>query len=199
MSDFILRKPPRRKPQTLSVAYFGEPILRKKAEPVKEFTPEILNDLLDLAYDMRETIHFHKSAGLAATQVFQDIRIFATCHARNMSRDPNINPSLLPVKIYINPTLIDPLSERIDAEEGCMSLPNIRVSVERPAGITIKGYNLDGEECTEVLTGWEARLVMHENDHLNGVLSIDRTTDRERKMVDPILRLIKQKYAKKKR
>lgn len=199
MSDFILRKPPRRKPQVLPLAYYGEAILRQKAEAIKEFTPEILGDLLDLAYDMRETINYYKSAGIASNQVFRDIRIFVTCHARNLAQDKDKDASHFPMKVYINPVLVEPTSRKVQAEEGCMSLPGIRVSVERPEGITVKAYNLDGIECIEVFEGWEARMMMHENDHLNGVLAIDRTTDREKKLIDPILRQIKQKVMDKKR
>ena len=74
------------------------------------------------------------------------------------------------------------------------SLPNLHVKVARPKKIHIRYQNLEGELIEKDLEGFIARVNMHENDHLNGVLHIDRATPKDRKAIEPELQKLKQKY-----
>lgn len=78
--------------------------------------------------------------------------------------------------------------------EGCLSLPRLHVEVVRPQKIKIRYQNLKGEFIEEILDTFRGRMMMHENDHLNGVLTIDRMDPKDRKKVEPFLRAIKEKY-----
>ena len=75
-----------------------------------------------------------------------------------------------------------------------MSLPGLHVEVTRPKSIHVRYQNMKGEFIEEDLTEFRARMFMHENDHLNGVLHIDRMDPKERKDIEPLLRDMKQKY-----
>ena len=96
--------------------------------------------------------------------------------------------------MIINPVLSSPSSEMASMLEGCMSLPGLHVEVVRPQKIHIRYQNIKGEFIEEDLEDFRARMFMHENDHLNGVLHIDRMDPKERKEIEPVLRAMKQKY-----
>jgi peptide deformylase len=78
--------------------------------------------------------------------------------------------------------------------EGCLSLPHLRVNVIRPHKITIEATDIEGNIFVQEFEGINARTRMHENDHLNGVLHIDRTDPKTRNEIEPILREMKKKY-----
>ncbi|MBJ7449604.1 MAG: peptide deformylase [Parachlamydiales bacterium] len=170
----------------LPIAYFGDTILRKKAKPVEAVDDE----LRKFVEDMFETMDKNDGAGLAAVQVHRDMRLFIS-RIDTWNRDGTVN--LGTPLVFINPVLTDPSPEMIAMEEGCLSLPGIRGMVLRPAEVTVEATDLNGNRFKERYTGIQARCCMHENDHINGVLMIDRFSPRERKMVDAKLRLIKKK------
>jgi peptide deformylase len=80
-----------------------------------------------------------------------------------------------------NPRIVDESAETILEEEGCLSFPGITIDIERPAAVTCEALDLSGEQVTIEAEGLHARLLMHEVDHVNGVLIIDRATPEERK------------------
>ena len=84
-------------------------------------------------------------------------------------------------------------------QEGCLSIPTIYEDVERPIEVTIEAQDLDGNRFVEKFTGYEARVVLHENDHVNGVLFIDRIRGKKRQELDQALREVKKKYFHKKK
>lgn len=170
-----------------SLTYYGNPVLRKKASPIEE-----INDWVkDLAHEMIAFTQKHRGFALAAPQVGELVRLFIICHdditpdGQLVEREP---------QVFINPKLSDPSSERWMMDEACFSIPGIHVPVERPVSITIEALDLEGKPFTETRKGLPARVVMHENDHLNGVLSIDRTSQKDRNKVEVQLRAIKKKY-----
>lgn len=168
--------------------YYGNPGLRKKCEEVGEITDEIRQ----IAQDLIETVLEKDGAGLAAPQIGYYVRMFVSRYENGA--DSEGWPILCPPKIYINPVLSKP-SERVDTHgEGCLSIPGIYEEVTRPWEIHVQAKDLDGNPFTEVTTGWRARNIMHENDHINGVLFIDRIDPKKRKKIDPDLRSIKKKY-----
>lgn len=171
----------------LKIYYYGHPILRKRCEPVKEITDEIRK----LAHDMIETMDKNDGIGLAAPQVGHSIRMFVL---RNYVFTEEGHWTLSEPKVYINPKLSKPSEHVISDTEGCLSFPGIRVHVSRPDKIVIEAMDLDGKTFVEELEGYNARVRMHENDHINGVLFIDRIEAHEKKKIDPALKAIKKKY-----
>lgn len=175
----------------LPLAYYGNPVLRKKALPVEEITDEIR----EFVGHMIETLHAHNGAGLAAPQVNRSIRIFLT-NAPILSDDKEkwLEGTL---RIFINPRLFDPSPEVWEWPEGCLSVPELYPPIVRPWKISVEAMDLEGKTFVETFTAMEARAVMHENDHINGVLNIDRTDHKLRRELEPQLRAIKKKFASK--
>jgi len=145
----------------LEMRTFGDPVLKSRAAPVKTFD----GALARLAEEMFETMREHEGVGLAANQVGRLKRIFvAEVEDRRL--------------VVVNPA-IEEVSERTErAEEGCLSIPGVRVEVERPAAVVLTGQNLDGSPLRIEAEGLLARVLQHETDHLDGVLILDRV-DRE--------------------
>ena len=142
----------------LDIVTYGNEILAQKAEPVKEFTPELATFVEEL-YDTMVKGH---GVGLAANQVGKLLRIFVTGVDGDKQR------------VFINPEIIATSPEESDYEEGCLSLPGLYTHVTRPAAVKIQAWNEKGRPFTFEADGFLARVILHENDHLNGVLFIDR-------------------------
>ena len=96
--------------------------------------------------------------------------------------------------VYINPKIHSPSDEEIEDIEGCLSIPGLRLDVYRPEIISIEAMDLNGNIFHEELEGYNARTRMHENDHINGVLYIDRVSPAVKKKIEPTLKEIKKKY-----
>lgn len=152
----------------LKIAQLGQPVLWKVAEPVPEediATPEFQRFLAD----MRETLRTAEGAGLAAPQVFASRRVFlaAVLPAKHEDDPPE-------VEVFINPRITGASREMAESWEGCLSFPELLVKVERPVAVRIEYLNAAGEGRAMELAGFPARVVQHENDHLEGVLTLDR-------------------------
>lgn len=172
----------------LPIRYYGHPDLRMKAKPIVEVDEEVRK----LAADMLETMLSHdNSIGFAGPQLGILWRMFVIREEKML---PGGGYTLGPPEIIINPVLSSPSQEMEMMLEGCMSLPGLHVEVTRPVTIHASYLNLKGEKIEEDLTGFRARMFMHENDHLNGVLTIDRASPKERKRLEPLLRALKNKY-----
>lgn len=141
-----------------------EAILRKKAEPVKEFTPQLKEYVNEMISFMREM----NGVGLAAPQIGDSRRIFV-CEAEEG------NPM-----VFINPEILGTSVEENVYEEGCLSVPGIYTKVTRPESITIQAWNERGRPFTIEAGGFLATVVQHEFDHLNGVIFIDHIKERTR-------------------
>ncbi len=140
------------------VVKYPAPILRKKAVPVARITPET-HQLIDYM------IHVMRSArgiGLAAPQVGVSQRIIV------------IEPPDKPLRVILNPQILERSAEQVLGEEGCLSIPALYGQVRRPKSIVIRGLNRHGKPIRLVLDELPARIVLHEVDHLDGVLFIDR-------------------------
>ncbi|MBS0604065.1 MAG: peptide deformylase [Verrucomicrobia bacterium] len=171
----------------LKIYYYGHPVLRKRCEPISEITDEIRK----LASDMIETMDKNDGIGLAAPQVGRSIRMFVL---RNYIFTEEGHWTVSEPKVYINPKLSSPGTEMLSDTEGCLSLPGLRLHVLRPDKITVEAMDLDGKIFVEELEGYNARVRMHENDHINGVLFVDRIDVNARKKIDPLLKEMKKKY-----
>lgn len=142
------------------------PVLRRKAQKVKEFGPE-LQSLID---DMVETMRVAPGVGLAAPQVGISQRVIVVEYGDD--EDENKPPKLYAV---VNPEIIRQGEEIEVGTEGCLSIPGFVGDVERAGDIVLKGFNRRGQPIRLKAAGWLARIFQHEIDHLNGILFIDRT------------------------
>lgn len=172
----------------LDLRYYGDPILREKAKPIEEITDEIRN----LAADMIETMNSYKGIGLAAPQVGVLLRMFIS---NLVSEDEQGELHYGEPMVFINPVISNPSDVLVERSEGCLSIPQLYYSVLRPLTITLEATDLEGNSFKEECYGYVARNRMHENDHLNGVLFIDRIKGKRRNEIEPYLRQIRQKYS----
>ncbi len=171
----------------LPIVVYGDPVLRRKAALIEEITPEIEQ----LASDMIDTMmKANNGVGLAAPQVGRSLRLFVL---RDEILDDSGDYVFSSPEVVINPVFSNPSKKMETALEGCLSLPKIEVEVARPSNIHVRYQTLKGEFVEEDLKDFRARVFMHENDHLNGTLIIDRISSNERNRLDPFLRKIKIK------
>lgn len=142
----------------------GDPRLLQVSQPLEQFgTPE----LLELIRDMRDTMAAANGAGLAAPQIGIPLRVVIFGVEQN-PRYPQMEP--VPFTILCNPVLT-PLDDALeDGWEGCLSVPGMRGLVPRHARLRYEGYDADGTAITREVSGFHARVVQHECDHLDGVL-----------------------------
>lgn len=173
----------------LELAYYGDPILRKKAAPIHEITPEVVQ----LSQDLLDTMHQKKGVGLAAPQVKKSFSIFVA-QFPDKSRPEKWVPG--PIEIFINPKILEVSEECGVHSEGCLSIPALYADVWRPIKIRVEFTTLQGERLVKEFEDYDARIILHENDHLNGVLFIDRLDKQQRKEIEPDLLKIKKKYAR---
>jgi peptide deformylase len=172
----------------LPIRYYGHPDLRQIAKPVEKITPEIRQTCEAMLAKM---LSFENCIGFAGPQLGIALRIFVMREEKFLPDDKYYFGE---PEVIINPILSSPSEEKVSMLEGCMSLPNLHVEVVRPKAIHVRYQNLKGEVIEEDLTDFRARMFMHENDHLNGVLHIDRMDPKKRKEIEPILREMKKKY-----
>jgi peptide deformylase len=172
----------------LKIYHYGHSVLRKHCKPIEEITDEIRQ----LALDMIETMDKTNGIGLAAPQVGHPIRMFV---CRNYIFGEDGNWTLSEPKVYINPKLSSPSDRILTDTEGCLSFPKLRLEIDRPDGIIVEALDIHGNPFREEVEGYNARVRMHENDHINGVLFIDRVDANTRKKIDPLLREIKKNYS----
>jgi peptide deformylase len=151
----------------LPIAQLGQPVLRQRAAPVPA---ELLGkpELLEFVGQMLNTLQTVGGVGLAAPQVFMSQRIFLAAFER-----PEDDKEL-EVEVFVNPQLTSLGETRISAWEGCLSFPELNVLVPRYQSVRVRYLTPKGEERTRDLTGFAARVVQHENDHLDGILTLDR-------------------------
>jgi peptide deformylase len=155
----------------LKVARMGHPVLRARAraiEPAEIGTPRI-QQLID---DMFETMREYQGVGLAAPQVHQSLRLFVAGFAPDDEDDDR--PSRVPLMTLINPEILPVGTETVEDWEGCLSIPDIRGRVPRSSQISVRAYDRHGKRLEIRASGFTARVIQHETDHLNGVLFFDR-------------------------
>ena len=153
------------------VLKMGDPLLYRKAEPVREFNTPALDALID---DMFETMAALNGAGLAAPQigVSQRVVIFSV---ESNPRYPDVEP--VPTTVLINPVLTPIGNEMDDGWEGCLSVPGLRGLVSRYKQLRYTGFDQRGQPIDRTVSGFHARVVQHECDHLDGILYPMRLRD----------------------
>ena len=155
-----------------NVLRIGHPALRRCAAEVPDdwFGSQRLQQLIDDLFDTKSAC---SGAGLAAPQIDESWRVFVVGMGHN-PRYPNAQPLL--ERVLINPVIQSIGNEVITGWEGCLSVPGLRGEVVRWQQINLKWQDQEGAFHTEELQDFHARVVQHENDHLNGVLFPDRLT-----------------------
>lgn len=148
----------------LPIRIFGDPVLRMRAREVEAF-----DDVLrTLAADMLETLRGANGVGLAANQVGVLKRVFVWEHAERNG-------------VFVNPEVVETSEATELAEEGCLSFPGLFYESERPFRARMRGVDAHGETVEETGEGLFARILLHELDHLNGILFIDHLARHDRK------------------
>ncbi|MGA8723971.1 MAG: peptide deformylase [Acidimicrobiales bacterium] len=153
-----------------TVRVFGDPVLKQAAREVDEVDAALVR----LVDDMVETMYASEGAGLAATQVGIQKRLFVY--------DVGEGPEAV-----VNPEIVESGGEWYH-EEGCLSIPGLRLGIVRPNQVHLRGIGLDGEELDLEADEFLGRVFQHEVDHLDGVLMIERLEDDLRRQALRVLR-----------
>jgi len=173
----------------LPIVKYGHPVLRKKGERIEKITPEIKQ----LIADMFETMAASHGVGLAAQQVgvakqltVIDVRE-VTDRPSTLELDgrPADVASIMPL-VLINPK-VTPVTEPVAGPEGCLSFPEIFADISRPGTVDVQALDAKGKPIAFRCGGLLARAVQHENDHLNGLLFIDRMDKKTKAELQPEL------------
>jgi len=168
----------------LGITKYGAEVLRKVAEPIEEINDEIIN----IINDMLETLYSSKDGvGIAAPQIGVSKRIIII----------DTNPSDASVKpiVIINPEIVE--KEGLsNAEEGCLSVPDIRAEVKRCERVVVEGLDHEGNKIRVEGTGLLARVFQHEIDHINGTLFIDHISKLKQQLIKKRLHKIEKGQTK---
>jgi peptide deformylase len=152
------------------VRLYGDPVLKQVAHEVDR----VDGSLVRLVDDMVETMYDSEGAGLAAPQVGVQKRLFVY--------DVGDGPA-----VVVNPSIVETDGEWY-YDEGCLSIPGLRLGILRPGRVHLRGYDLDGEAISIEADDFLGRVFQHEVDHLDGVLMIERLDDDMRKQALRVLR-----------
>ncbi len=154
----------------LEILRLGHPSLREPARPVgsDELGRREVQTLID---DMIETMRAAPGVGLAAPQIGRDLQLFVW---EAETAEAEEAPA---ARAIVNPMIEPESGELVYDWEGCLSIPELRGLVPRHPSIRLHGLDRDGSPIDAVVEGFEARIVQHENDHLNGVVFLDRMRD----------------------
>ncbi len=148
----------------LEIVTIGNETLARKAAPLREFDA----GLTAFIAEMFEALKVGHGLGLAAPQVDRSIRLFVTDVEGDKPR------------VFINPEIVLTSQETIDWEEGCLSLPGLYQKVLRPESVRMQAYNERGRPFSIEASGLLARVLLHEYDHLEGILFVDRLGEAKR-------------------
>jgi len=160
------------------IVRYGNPILKKACQPVTD-----LSRLASLVQDMFDTMYEAEGIGLAANQIGVDLNV--------MVIDITHTDEAEEPYVFLNGAILERGGEEV-LEEGCLSLPEIRLQVKRPEWIRFKYQTMKGEYQTRIFKGLLGRAIQHEMDHLQGILIIDRVSKLERLKYQNQLRKIQQ-------
>lgn len=174
----------------LPIFLFGSPVLRQPALPV-DVAAEDKEKLLLFVKDMVETMHKADGCGLAAPQVGVSKRILVVDGDELQEKYPELKGFH---REMINPEFTFKSEETTSCEEGCLSIPGVDADVSRPNVIRISYINTDFQQVEEEFSGFAARMLQHEMDHLDGIVFTDHASPIRKKMIAAkLLRIAKGK------
>lgn len=179
----------------LRVTQYGEPVLRQPGQRIVQFDEA----LRKLSEEMIETMYAEDGAGLAAQQVGEALQL---CVIDIGDLEPELLDFQLDGKrppidlimplVLVNPELKVLPGRKLEAEEGCLSFPGIRIRVARPEMVEVHYQDVEGGPHVLRAGGWFARVIQHEYDHLQGVLFIDHLATKELRQLDSKLKKLKR-------
>jgi peptide deformylase len=181
----------------LRVTQYGEPILRKVGKPITKFDAA----LAELADDMVDTMYDEEGIGLAAQQVDRALQICVVDVRPPEDAEITFNYSFdgkqPPLDLFMPMAIINPKVTIIDAsedayEEGCLSFPGVNGNVDRPVGVRCEFQDTEGNPHVIEADGLLGRCILHEVDHLNGQLFIDRMDKRDLKKNEAKIKKLKR-------
>jgi peptide deformylase len=177
----------------LEIVHYNDPVLRTKGEKIAAFDKE----LALFAEQMIETMHEAKGIGLAAQQVGRAVQVCVVdLRAADADFDWKLDGSKPPLELFMPMVLVNPKvtvarkTPTAVVEEGCLSFPEIRGDVERAQVLTAKYFDQHGLPHSLECSGLFARCILHEVDHLNGILFIDRMEKTVRAMIDEAVKAL---------
>lgn len=162
----------------LPIYLYGHPVLRAVAAPVDTATPD--PDLSELIANMYETMYASDGVGLAAPQIGKSIALVVIDGSPLAERFPECEGFK---RTIINPELEILDGEEVGRDEGCLSLPGLSEEVKRVEHIRLKYLDGDLKPCEEEISGFAARIVQHELDHLIGKVYTDRVNLMRRQLI----------------
>jgi peptide deformylase len=167
----------------LPVIAYGDPVLRKQAEPITSEYPK----LSELIANMWETMYHACGVGLAAPQIGLPIRLFVI-DASPFGEDEDLpeaerNQLKIFKRVFINATIESEAGKSWVFNEGCLSIPDIREDVTRLDTVTLRYLDENFKEHTEVYDGLLARIIQHEYDHIEGVLFTDKLSSLKKRLL----------------
>jgi peptide deformylase len=163
------------------IVKYGDPVLETVCEPVEEFDTEELHQLVD---DMFETMYDASGVGLAAPQVGLLKRL--TVVDCSCGEDPNEK------FVFINPEIVATEGTQT-GEEGCLSIPGFREDVKRAQKVTVRARDAKGDTFEVECEDLPARAILHENDHLNGILFLRHVSSLKRELIKRKIRKLRKK------
>ena len=162
----------------LKIAQMGHPVLRARARPLhpSEIRTPKVQQLID---DLFETMKEYQGVGLAGPQVHESLRLFVAGFpppppGETEEDDEDEDGARVPLMAIVNPEITVAVKETDEDWEGCLSIPDIRGRVPRARRITLRAYDRTGRRIEIEASGFTARVIQHETDHLDGVLFFDR-------------------------
>lgn len=149
------------------------PFLRKVSEPVEKFDPSIA----EFAENLLELMREYEGVWLAAPQIGQNIRIIATTQWKKMPTSDTMEQDFISETILINPQIIWKSERFQSSQEGCLSLPGLQGRVQRYVAVEVEYYTPQGQKKKKKFSGYNAAIVQHEIDHLDGILFTDKVIE----------------------
>jgi peptide deformylase len=149
----------------MELVYYPEEILARPCAPVKDFD----DSLTSIVSQMTRLMYESRGVGLAAPQVGLDMRLVIIDQSLGSDRNSHMT--------MVNPKVVWASKNAIAFSEGCLSIPNVKVSVTRPESVEVEYQDVEGNTCRSSLGGWEARIAQHEIDHINGLVMLSHISD----------------------
>ncbi|MFB8798075.1 MAG: peptide deformylase [Microcoleus sp.] len=165
-------------PEILQISQLGNPVLRRRSQFVENIKDDRLQQLID---NLIFTVQQANGVGIAAPQVARGDRLFIIASRPNLRypQAPKMEPTAM-----INPRIIASSTETVKDWEGCLSIPGIRGLVPRSRSIEIEYTSRDGQLHQQELTDFVARIFQHEQDHLDGIVFLDRVESTQELMTE---------------
>ncbi len=160
----------------LPIVAYGDPVLKKKADPIDKDYPELDTFMAN----MWETMYKANGVGLAAPQVGKSIRLFIIDASAFEDEDPGLANFK---KVFINARILEQSGQQWLFNEGCLSFPELREDIYRQPNITISYQDENFEHHQEQYSGVAARIIQHEYDHIQGVLMVDHLSPLKKQLI----------------